>query len=105
MLFEIRLKKVFYFKPILIQFPRTNIDCVAGDNLVVFGSDKNELLFNFCNPLYNQLSNSILTESSHVFLTVSTKTERQIRFYFAYFINTAFLPQTTTPAVASYLSK
>ena len=83
-------------KQILIQFHRLKINCSLGDSLTVLNSEKNEIIFNYCNPIRNQLSNSLLVQSSNVFLKISSKVKNDISLFFAY-----FLIETTAPAKTS----
>jgi len=64
--------------------------------LTITTSDRSAILFNYCFPVVNQLSNAVLSLSSYVFISMITKTTNNLSYSFAYYLLDNSVTTTTT---------
>ena len=69
----------------LIQFTSVNINCTNGDQLTITNGDRSAIVFNYCSPVANQLSNSLLSQNTFVFISLTSKTKTNLSYYFAFY--------------------
>ena len=64
--------------------------------MTITTSDRSAILFNYCFPVVNQLSNAALSLSSYVFISMITKTTNNLSYSFAYYLLDNSVTTTTT---------
>jgi hypothetical protein len=68
----------------------------TSDRYSITTSDRSAILFNYCFPVVNQLSNAVLSLSSYVFISMITKTTNNLSYSFAYYLLDNSVTTTTT---------
>ena len=63
--------------------------------------DRSTIIYNHCSPIVNQLSNAVVTQSSYVYVTITTKTPNYVYATLSYYFLNVVTSATTTTTIAT----